>query len=152
MDAEQNVVDNRGKRETVEDLVGAIPQLGGIVETWKPYGESEVFGEAGAKLIEKRGGRTALVVTWKRGNRYVDGPNLMVSTKKKHFVMEHDLLGEEVGKQLQAEGTAIDVVAEEEKSAGSEVNAERPQCAGECEEVGQVAVEVSKNIGRGFEL
>lgn len=27
VDAEQNVVDNRGKREPVEDLVGAIPQL-----------------------------------------------------------------------------------------------------------------------------
>ena len=35
----------------------------------------------------------------------------MVSTKKKHFVMEHDLLGEEVGEQLQAEGTAVDANA-----------------------------------------
>lgn len=102
--------------------------------------------------MEKRRRRTALWRTWKRGNRYVDGPNLMVSTKKKHFVMEHDLLGEEVGEQLQAEGTAVDVVAEEEKRTGSEVDAEGPQCASECEEVGQVAVEVSKNIGWGFEL
>ena len=31
--AEQNVVDNRGKRKTVEDLVGAIPQLRAIA--WK---------------------------------------------------------------------------------------------------------------------
>ena len=45
--------------------------------------------------------------------------------------MEHDLLGEEVGEQLQAEGTAVDVVAEEEKRAGSEVDAEGPQCASE---------------------
>ena len=104
------------------------------------YGESEVFGETGSKLIEKRRERrrqrTALEVEWKRGNGYVDGPNLMVSTKKKHFVMEHDLLGEEVGEQLQAEETPVDVVAEEEKSARSEMNAEWPQCASECEEVG----------------
>ena len=76
----------------------------------------------------------------------------MVSAEQKDLVAEHNLLGKEVRQQLQTEAAAVDVIAEEEKRAGREMDTQGPHHAGEGEQVGEIAVEISEYKGWRFQL
>ena len=72
--------------------------------------------------------RAALPVS-KTAQRHVYELHLMVPTKEKHLLRIAGFLDKEIGQELETEGAVVHVVAQEQKDAGREVDAQRPQGA-----------------------
>ena len=132
--AEDHVVDGGGEGEVVEHRVGH-----------RPHAFAHVHAVASLQLAQE----AAVAVVRLPA---VHGAQLVVAAEHEDLVGKHDFLREEVGENLDGVLAAVDVVAEEEEAARGEVHAQGPQDLRERDQIGDVPVEITKNVYRRFQL
>jgi hypothetical protein len=83
----------------------------------------------------------------------LNASQLMISTQQKKFIRTQELLREQIGNALNAIGTAVDVVAEEQETGRCEHGSESPQSLLEASQVVKVAVNIAliqSGIKKGY--
>ena len=132
--AEDHVVDGGREGKAVEHRVGLLPE---ILPDVRPV--------AGFQLAQEAAVAEVRFPTVYRAQ-------LVIAAEQEDLVGKHDFLREEVGENLDGVLAAVDVVAEEEEAARGEVHAQGPQDLRERDQIGDVPVEITKNVYRRFQL
>ena len=99
--AEDHVVDGGREGQTVEHRVGLLPE---VLPDVRPVARLQLAQEAPVAEVRFPA---------------VDGAELVIAAEHEDLVGKHDFLREEVGENLDRVLPAVDVVAEEEKTAWS---------------------------------
>ena len=151
--AENAVVDDRGKWQVIEHCVDLIPQLR-VAHPFRAHLQRCAFRKPLLQLAEQAAMwsalRAALPIN-KTTHRHVYELHLMIPAKEKHLLRIAGFLDKEIGQELETEGTVVHVVAQEQKDAGREVDAQRPQRAGKQSQVVHASVKIAEYIRRGLQ-